>query len=47
MAPAEASEEAAYPGCFIGSTTEADNSCRLENLVVMFEVTRELSPDKL
>lgn len=26
------------PGLFIGSTTEADNSCRLENLIVMYEV---------
>ena len=31
----------AYPGYFIGSTTEADNSCRLENLVAMFEVAME------
>jgi hypothetical protein len=28
----------AYPGFFIGSTTEADNSCRLENLLAMREV---------
>ena len=28
----------AYPGFFMGSTTEADNSCRLENLVAMVEV---------
>ena len=37
----------AYPGYFIGSTTEADNSCRLENLIAMFQVTRGLTPDKL
>jgi hypothetical protein len=30
--------EDAYPGYFMGSTTEADNSCRLENLQVMHEV---------
>ncbi len=28
----------ACPGYFIGSTTEADNSCRLENLLAMREV---------
>jgi len=28
----------AYPGYLIGSTTEADNSCKLENLLVMHEV---------
>ena len=37
----------AYPGYFIGSTTEADNSCRLENLIAMVEVAKELTPDKL
>jgi uroporphyrinogen decarboxylase len=31
----------AYPGYFMGSTTEADNSCRLENLLVMYDVSRE------
>ena len=31
----------AYPGYFMGSTTEADNSCRLENLVAMYEVAME------
>lgn len=31
----------AYPGYFIGSTTEADNSCKLENLIVMREVALE------
>lgn len=31
----------AYPGYFMGSTTEADNSCRLENLQVMYEVAHE------
>lgn len=30
-----------YPGYFMGSTTEADNSCRLENLLVMYEVAME------
>ncbi len=28
----------AYPGFFMGSTTEADNSCKTENLVAMYEV---------
>jgi len=28
----------AAPGYFMGSTTEADNSCRLENLIAMYEV---------
>jgi hypothetical protein len=28
----------AYPGYLMGSTTEADNSCKLENLLVMREV---------
>jgi len=37
----------AYPGYFIGSTTEADNSCRLENLIAMVEASRELTPDRL
>ena len=31
----------AYPGYLMGSTTEADNSCKLENLVAMYEVTME------
>ncbi len=31
----------AYPGYFIGSTTEADNSCKTENLVAMYEVAME------
>lgn len=31
----------AYPGYFTGSTTEADNSCRLENLIAMYEVAME------
>ena len=31
----------AYPGYFMGSTTEADNSCRLENLIAMYEVAME------
>ena len=31
----------AYPGYFMGSTTESDNSCRLENLLVMYEVAME------
>jgi hypothetical protein len=31
----------AYPGFFMGSTTEADNSCRLENLLAMYEVAME------
>jgi hypothetical protein len=31
----------AYPGYFMGSTTEADNSCRLENLVAMYEVAMD------
>ena len=31
----------AYPGYFMGSTTEADNSCRLENIVAMVEVAME------
>lgn len=30
-----------YPGYFMGSTTEADNSCRLENLLAMYEVAME------
>jgi hypothetical protein len=28
----------AYPGYFMGSTTEADNSCKTENLVAMYQV---------
>ena len=31
----------AYPGYFMGSTTEADNSCRLENLIAMYEVAMD------
>ena len=31
----------AYPGFFMGSTTEADNSCKLENLVAMYDVAME------
>jgi hypothetical protein len=31
----------AYPGYFMGSTTESDNSCRLENLLAMYEVAME------
>jgi hypothetical protein len=31
----------AYPGFFMGSTTEADNSCKTENLVAMWEVAME------
>ena len=31
----------ASPGYFIGSTTESDNSCKLKNLQVMWEVARE------
>jgi hypothetical protein len=31
----------AYPGYLMGSTTEADNSCKLENLVAMYEVAME------
>ena len=34
----------AYPGFLMGSTTEADNSCRLENLLAMFEVAMEVAP---
>jgi hypothetical protein len=30
-----------YPGYFMGSTTEADNSCKPENLVAMYEVAME------
>ena len=30
----------ACPGYFIGSTTEVDNSCKLENLVVMYGVAQ-------
>jgi len=31
----------AYPGFLMGSTTEADNSCRAENLVAMYDVAME------
>jgi uroporphyrinogen decarboxylase len=31
----------AYPGYLMGSTTEADNSCKLENLLVMHEVAMQ------
>ena len=34
----------AYPGFFMGSTTEADNSCKPENLVAMYEVAYENAP---
>jgi hypothetical protein len=27
-----------YPGYFMGSTAESGNSCKLENLVAMYEV---------
>jgi hypothetical protein len=30
-----------YPGYFMGSTTEADNSCKAKNLVAMYEVAME------
>lgn len=30
----------AYPGLLIGSTTESDNSCKLENLLAMYEAVR-------
>ena len=31
----------AYPGYFIGSTTEADNSCRLDNILAMVETATD------
>jgi hypothetical protein len=31
----------AYPGYMMGSTTEADNSCTLENLLVMYDVAMQ------
>jgi hypothetical protein len=31
----------AYPGYMMGSTTEADNSCKLENLLVMYDVAMQ------
>ena len=31
----------ASPGYFMGSTTESDNSCKLENLVAMYEVAMD------
>ena len=31
----------ACPGYFIGSTTESDNSCKLDNLLAMYEVAME------
>jgi hypothetical protein len=31
----------AYPGFFMGSTTETDNSCKLENIIAMYEVAME------
>lgn len=34
----------AWPGYLMGSTTESDNSCRLENLLAMYEVSREALP---
>ena len=33
--------EIAYPGYFIGSTTELDNSAKLENIIAMYEVAME------
>ena len=37
----------AYPGYFIGSTTELDNSSKLENVLAMFEVAHNFSVSKL
>ena len=34
----------AYPGYFMGSTTEIDNSCRLANVIVMYEVAQKNIP---
>jgi hypothetical protein len=34
----------AYPGYFIGSTTESDNSVKTENLIAMYEVVMEGLP---
>ncbi|HUT37193.1 MAG TPA: hypothetical protein VNE39_27175 [Planctomycetota bacterium] len=34
----------AYPGFLMGSTTEADNSCRAENLIAMYDVAMEGVP---
>jgi len=34
----------ACPGYLMGSTTESDNSCKLENLLAMYEVSREAVP---
>ncbi len=34
----------AWPGYLMGSTTESDNSCRLENLLPMYEVAHEDLP---
>ena len=34
----------AYPGYFMGSTTESDNSCKIENLLAMYEVALEGVP---
>lgn len=31
----------AYPGYFMGSTTESDNSCKLENLRAMYEAAMQ------
>ena len=36
----------ACPGCFIGSTTELDNSARLENILAMLEVAWASGPVK-
>jgi len=33
----------AYPGFFIGSSTESDNSCRVENLIAMYDVAMDAS----
>ncbi|NLG26809.1 MAG: hypothetical protein GX557_02790 [Chloroflexi bacterium] len=34
----------AYPGFLMGSTTESDNSCKLENLLAMYDISREALP---
>jgi len=36
----------AYPGYFMGSTTESDNSCRIENLIAMYDVAMEGIPPR-
>ena len=35
----------AYPGFFMGSTTESDNSCRLDNLIAMHDVAMTTQRD--